>query len=70
MSVNGIVAPSSIYGAGAGTEQNAGRVILTLAANDVLTLTNHTSPAGVGLATVVGGSQANVTASLLIEQLR
>jgi hypothetical protein len=45
-------------------------VILTLAANDVLTLTNHTSPAGVGLATAVGGSQANVTASLLIEQLR
>jgi hypothetical protein len=67
--VNSAVAPSSIYGSGAGTQQNSGHVILTLAANDVLRLTNRSSAAAVTLASVVGGTQANVTASLLIEQL-
>jgi hypothetical protein len=66
---NGTAAPSSIYGSGAGTQQNNGQVILALAAGDVLTLVNHSSSAAVSLATAIGGTQAEVDASVMIEQL-
>ncbi len=67
--VNGNPAPGSIYGSGAGTQLNSGQAILTVGAGDVLTIRNHTSAAAVGLATVVGGTQANSNASVLIEKL-
>jgi hypothetical protein len=67
--VNAVVVPGSDYGSGAGTQQDNGSLILTLTAGDVITLRNHTSSAAVGLATAIGGSQANVNASMLIEQL-
>jgi BclA C-terminal domain len=67
--VNGVVAAGSDYGSGAGTQQNNGSLILSLTAGDSITLRNHTSAAAVGLATAIGGSQANVNASMLIEQL-
>ena len=57
------------YGSGAGTQQNGGQVIVSLAAGAVLTLVNHSSAAAVGLASVIGGTQANVNASLVIEEL-
>ena len=66
---NGFLIPGSVYGSGAGTQQNVGQVIVQLAANDVLTLRNHSSAAAVGLPSVVGGTQANVTASLTIQRL-
>ena len=67
--VNGAAAGGTIYGSGAGTQQNSGRAILVLSANDVLTLVNHTSAAAVTLQTLAGGTQTNVNASLLIEKL-
>ena len=67
--VNGVVVPGSDYGSGAGTQQNNGSLILSLTAGNVVTLRNHTSPSAVTLATVIGGTQANVNASILIEQL-
>ena len=48
--VNGTLVPGTIYGSGAGTQQNTGQVIVTFAAGDVLTVRNHTSAAAVGLA--------------------
>ena len=67
--LNGIVVPGSVYGSGAGTQQNTGQVIVTIAAGDVLTLRNHSSAAAVQLQPLAGGTQINVNASLLIEQL-
>ncbi len=67
--VNGSPTPSTIYGSGAGTQQNTGQAILILGVGDVLTLVNHSSNAAVGLASVVGGTEANVNASVLVLQL-
>jgi hypothetical protein len=67
--INGVAAPSTIYGSGAGTQQNTGPTILILGAGDVITLVNHSSAAAVTLASVVGGTQANVSASVTILQV-
>jgi hypothetical protein len=67
--VNGAPAPGSVYGSGAGTQQNTGQVILILSAGDVLTLRNHSSVAPVVLQTLTGGTQTNVNVSLLIVKL-
>ena len=66
---NGTVIPGTTYGSGAGTQQNTGQVIVILAAGDVVTVVNHSSAAAIGLATTIGGTQANVNASIVIEQL-
>ena len=67
--VNGTLVPGTVYGSGAGTQQNTGQAIVTFAAGDVLTLRNHTSAAAVSLATPIGGTQANANASVVIEKL-
>jgi len=67
--LNNVAVANSIYGAGAGTEQNDGQVILTIAAGDVLTLRNHTSLAPVILQTLAGGTKVNVNASITILKL-
>ena len=59
----------TVYGSGAGTQQNNGQVILSIAANDVLTLRNHTSAAAVTLQTLAGGTQTNANASILLKKL-
>lgn len=69
LSVNGTAVPETTYGSGAGTQQNNGQAILSLAAGDVITLVNHSSAAAIGLPSVVGGTQANVNASIIVEQL-
>ena len=69
IAVNGTPNTSTIYGSGAGTQQNTGQAILTLSAGDTLTLINHSSAAAVGLASDIGGTQANVNASVLIIRL-
>ena len=62
--------PGSLYGSGAGVQQNAGQaIVVTTVANAVLTLRNHTSAAAVGLPTTAGGTDANANASVLIEKL-
>lgn len=67
--LNGLLVPGTIYGSGAGTQQNTGQAIVTIAAGDVLTLRNHSSASAVTLATPIGGTQANVNASIFIEKL-
>jgi hypothetical protein len=61
--------PGTVYGSGAGTQQNTGQAILTVAAGDVLTIRNHSTTAAVGLATVIGGTGPSVNASVSIEKL-
>lgn len=67
--LNGAVLPGSIYGSGAGTQQNNGVLIFMASAGDVITLRNHSSNSAVGLASYIGGTQANVNASLIFEKL-
>ena len=67
--VNGVANTSTVYGSGAGTQQNTGQAILILGTGDTLTLVNYSSAAAVTLASVVGGTEANVTASVLLVRL-
>jgi BclA C-terminal domain len=68
--VNGTtVVPGTVYGSGAGTQQDNGQAIVTFAAGDVLTVRNHSSAAAVGLAAPIGGTQPSTNASIAIEEL-
>ena len=67
--VNGAPLLSSLYGSGAGTQQNNGQVIVDLPAGSTLSLRNLLSAAAVTLQTLAGGTQPNVNASILIRQL-
>ena len=69
--VNGVLVVGSVYGSGAGTQQNTGQAILIIGAGDILTLRNHSSAAAVTLAGAppIGGTAAAVNASVLIEKL-
>jgi len=68
--VNGVASsPITIYGSGAGTQQNVGFGTLVLGAGDVLTLRNHSSAAAVTLQTLAGGTQFNANASVQILRL-
>jgi BclA C-terminal domain/Collagen triple helix repeat (20 copies) len=67
--VNGTVVPGTVYGSGAGTQQNNGQAIVAIAADGVLTVRNHTSSAAVGLATPIGGTQESTNASVAIEKI-
>lgn len=67
--LNGSVVEGSVYGSGAGTQQDSGQAIVIVPAGGVLTLRNHTSAAAVGLALVIGGTQQSSNASLVIEKL-
>ena len=66
---NGAPIAGTVYGSGAGTQQNTGQVIVTLAAGDVITLVNHSSASAVILQTLAGGTQTNVNASIVIKLL-
>lgn len=61
--------PGTVYGSGAGTQQNTGQVIVTIAAGSILTVRNHTSTDGISLATHYGGPGTNVNPSVVIEKL-
>ena len=67
--VNGTLVPGTVYGSGAGTQQNTGQAIFIVPAGAILTVRNHTSSAAVGLATPIGGTQASSNASVIIEKL-
>jgi hypothetical protein len=66
---NGNLVAGTVYGSGVGTQQNSGQVIITLAANDTLTLRNHSSSAAVSLPSGTGGTQTNVNASIILKKL-
>lgn len=67
--LNGTLVPGTIYGSGAGTQQNTGQAIFVVPAGAVLTVRNHTSSAAVGLAAPIGGTRASSNASVVIEKL-
>ncbi|MFC0332719.1 stalk domain-containing protein [Paenibacillus sepulcri] len=67
--INGALAAGTVYGSGAGTQQNNGQAIITLAAGDALSLQNYSSAAAVTLQTLAGGTQQNVNASVIIKKL-
>lgn len=67
--VNGVAQQSTVGGSGAGTQQNSISSILTLPAGAVINLVNYVTAGATGLASVVGGTQPNVTANVTITQL-
>ena len=67
--LNGALVAGSIYGSGAGTQQNNGQVILSASMGDLITVRNHSSSAALGLPTPIGGTQASVNASIMLEKL-
>ena len=66
---NGVLVPGTVYGSGAGTQQNGGQAIVSFGAGASLTLRNHTSAAAVGLQGLAGGTAANANASIVIEKV-
>jgi hypothetical protein len=69
LAVNGVAVPGTVYGSGAGTQQNTGQAIVTIVSGDVLTVRNHSSAAAVTLQTLAGGTQTSTNASVVIEKL-
>ena len=67
--VNRVVLSQSVYGSGAGTQQNNGQVIVRLRAEDIVTLVNVTGDTAVDLASKIGGDKVNVNASITILKL-
>lgn len=67
--VNGVADASTIYGTGVGNTLNTGQAIITVPANALITLRNNTSAGAITLATLLGGTETNVNASLVIERL-
>lgn len=67
--LNGAPISSSTYSLGVGTQANSGMVIITAAAGDNLTLRNHTSTAAVTLPQLIGGTQRNANATILIQKV-
>ena len=67
--LNGASVAGAIYGSGAGTQPNPGMVIISAVAGDVITLRNHSSAAAVTLQSLAGGTQANASASILIQKI-
>jgi hypothetical protein len=67
--VNGSPFPGNIYGSNSSDQQNTGFAIISVSSPITLTLRNHTSTSSVSLETLAGGTQPNVTASILIQRL-
>ncbi|ETT84145.1 collagen-like protein [Viridibacillus sp. FSL R5-0477] len=67
--LNGAPVTGTTYGSGAGTQQNTGQAIISLASGSSLTLRNHSSAAAVTLQTLAGGTQINVNASIVLKLL-
>jgi BclA C-terminal domain len=67
---NGVEIPSTVYGRATGTSEISGQATLSVTAGDILTLRNPSgnSPA-LTFTPVAGGTHADVSASILIEQL-
>ncbi len=67
--VNGNPIPSSIYGSGAGTQQNNGSTVLPLSSGDLVQLRNPSTASDVTLQGQAGGSEANVNAAVTFRRL-
>lgn len=67
--VDGVPNADAVYGSNDVDQQNSGFSIISVASTAALTLDNHTSAGSIFLETLAGGTQANVTASMLIQRL-
>ncbi len=67
--INDVLVPGTIFGSGAGTQQNGGLAIVNVSSGDVVTVRNHTSAAAFTLQTLAGGTAQTTNASLRVEKL-
>ena len=67
--VNERVLEQSVFGSGAGTQQNNGQIIVELSEKDNITLVNVSGDKAVGLASKIGGDKVNVNASITFLKL-
>ena len=67
--VNDVPQQSTVGGSGAGTQQNSITSILTIPAGGVINLVNYVTAGAVTLASTVGGTQPNVTASVALRSV-
>ena len=64
-----LLVDGSTFGSGASTQQDNGEMIVTLAADDMLMVVNHTGFSDTDLQTNAGGIHPNVNASIVIQQI-
>ena len=67
--VNGSPANGGTYGSAASSQQNSGQVILNLVQGQTLQVINSGSSSAVELQNNAGGTETNVDASIVIEQV-
>lgn len=67
--INGIKAAGSVYGSGAGTQQNDGFTLLTLIAADVVSLRSDNAPAAITLQLAGTTDTDQIVASILFKKL-
>lgn len=67
--VNGIPINSSVYGSGAGTQQNNGSTIVALTPGDIVQLRNVSTVSAITLQTLAGGTETNVNAAVTFRRL-
>jgi hypothetical protein len=66
---DGVLVPGTVYGSGAGTQQNGGQAIATFGAGATLTVRNHSSAAAIILQALAGGTAGNANASIVVEKI-
>ena len=67
--VNSHPIASSVYGSGAGTQQNDGTTIVSLSVGDVVALRNPSTSSAITLQTLAGGTETNVNAAITFRRL-
>lgn len=67
--VNSHPIASSVYGSGAGTQQNDGTTIVSLSVGDVVALRNPSTSSAITLQTLAGGAETNVNAAVTFRRL-
>jgi hypothetical protein len=66
---NGSLVAGTVYGSGAGVQQNTGQTIVTIGAGDTLTVRNLSVSTAYGLAPSIGGPVPTTNAAVVIEKL-
>lgn len=67
--LNDDLIPGTIYSVGAANIQNTGRVIVSITAPAIISIRNHTSFSPITLETLIGGTQDQVNAAVLIRRI-
>lgn len=69
LAINGKTVPESVFGTGAGKQQNNGQLLLSLSEGELITLVNVGGGKDLGLLNNIGGANANVNAAITIYKL-